>query len=271
MGIRIYNPRHSIFSGLNDDDADALFNRMDTVEDRHAFLDECSSLANAPHHSRVVRTMDAPANDAAVAAYHVRRPIVVESEWIAGFMAGFTKVCSTKMAAVNNIDERLVARCTNLVDLYRFVARVEWMLKDPNVRSVLGLNSFYAAHTKRLFYMAEEGIEHSAYMLGRICPEMMTPEVHVHVVPNPRHYMVPHMLIRPDDEVFGPMKVACQALMPPAPAPLPPPPPQHRQTCYSDSDYGDSDYSDYDTDDTSDVHDDNDNDDDDDDDDNVRG
>ena len=257
MGIRIYNPSQSPFSGLNDDDADALFNRMNTVEDRQAFLDECSAIANAPHHSRVVRTPenDAPENDAAV--YHVRRPIIVEDMWIAGFIAGFSKVCSTKMAAVNNVDERMMDRCTNLVDLYRFIARVEWMVKDPNVRSVLNLNSFYAAHIKRLIYMAGEGIEHSVYIFGRICPEMMTPEVHVQVVPKPRFYMVPQMLIQPEDDVFGPMKVACQAFMPPAPAPLPPPA-QPRQTCYSDSDY--SDYSDYDTDDTSDVHDDNDND-----------
>jgi hypothetical protein len=96
--------------------------------------------------------------------------------------------------------------------------------------------------------MAGEGIEHSAYMFGRICPEMMTPEVHVQVVPNPRFYMVPQMLIQPDDDMFGPMKVACQAFMPPAPAPAPPA--EHRRRCYSDSDS----YSD-DTDDTSDVYD----------------
>ena len=255
MGIRIYNPRQSPFSGLNDDDVLALFNRMDTVEGRQAFLDECRALANAPHHSRVVRTMDdaAPENDA---AYHVRRPIAVEDMWIAGYVTGFTKVCTKKMAAVNDVEEPTMVRCTNLVDMYRFIARVEWMLKDPNVRSVLNLNAFYAAHVKRLLYMAGEGIEHSAYIFGRICPEMMTPEVHLQVVPNPRFYMVPPMLVQPDDDVFGPMKVACQAFMPPAP-----PPP--RQMCYSDcSDYDtDDDYYDNDNDDNDDYYDnDNDND-----------
>jgi hypothetical protein len=262
MGIRIYNPNQSPFSGLNDDDVLALFNRMDTVEGRQAFLDECRALANAPHHSRVVRTMDdaAPEND----AYHVRRPIVVEGMWIAGYVTGFTKVCTKKMAAVNNVEERTMDRCTNLVDLYRFIARVEWMLKDPNVRSVLNLNAFYAAHVKRLIYMAGEGIEHSAYTFGGICPEMMTPEVHLQVVPNPRFYMVPPMLIQPEDDVFGPMKVACQAFMPPAP-PAPPPPP--RQMCYSDcSDYDTDDYYDNDNDDYYDDDNDDDNDDND-----VRG
>jgi len=267
MGIRIYNPRQSPFSGLNDADVLALFNRMDTVENRQAFLDECRAIANAPHHSRVVRTMDA-ANDAAVAAYTVRRPNVVEDMWIAGFISGFTKVCSTKMAAVNNMDERIMDRCTNLVDLYRFIVRVEWMLKDPNVRNVLNLNAFYAAHVKRLLYMAGEGIEHSAYMFGRICPEMMTPEVHAQVVPTPRYYMVPQMLIQPDDDVFGAMKVACQAFMPePVPAPAPAPPAQHRQMCYSD----DSDYYSDGTDDTSDVYDYVNNDNDDNDDNDARG
>ena len=243
MGIRFYKPSQSPFSGLNDDDALALFNRMNTVEDRQAFLDECSAIANAPHQSRVVRAMDAPANDDAVAAYTVRRPIVVEDMWIAGFISGFTKVCLTKMAEVNNVDEQTMERCTNLVNLYRFIARVEWMFKDPTVRTVLNVNAFYAAYVKRLLYMAGEGIEHSAYMFGRICPEMMTPEVHVQVVPNPRFYMVPQMLIQPDDDVFGPMKVACQAFMPPAPPA--PAPAEHRRRCYSDSgSYSDDNYSD---------------------------
>ena len=263
MGIRIYNPRQSPFSGLNDADALVLFNRMNTVEGRQAFLDECSSLANASHHSRVVRT---PENDAAVAAYHVRHPIVVEGMWIAGIMSGFAKVCLTKMTEVNNAEERTMERCTNLVNLYRFIARVEWMFKDPNVRNVLKLNAFYAAHVKRLLYMAGEGIEHSAYMFGRICPEMMTPEVHAQVVPTPRYYMVPQMLIQPDDDVFGVMKVACQAFMP-EPVPAPAPPAQHRQMCYSD----DSDYYSDGTDDTSDVYDYVNNDNDDDDGDDARG
>jgi hypothetical protein len=248
MGIRFYKPNQSQFSGLNDDDALALFNRMNTDEHRQAFLDECSAIANAPHQSRVVLAMDAAANDAAVAAYTVRRPIVVEDMWIAGFISGFTKVCLTKMAEVNNVDERTMERCTNLVNLYRFIARVEWMFKDPTVRTVLNLNAFYAAYVKRLLYMTGQGVEHSAYMLGRICPEMMTPEVHVQVVPNPRFYMVPQMLIQPDDDVFGEMKVACQAFMPPPPPP--PAPAEHRRRCYSDSDsYSDG------TDDTSDVYD----------------
>ena len=243
MGIRFYKPNQSQFSGLNDDDALALFNRMNTDEHRQAFLDECSAIANAPHQSRVVLAMDAAANDAAVAAYTVRRPIVVEDMWIAGFISGFTKVCLTKMAEVNNVDERTMERCTNLVNLYRFIARVEWMFKDPTVRTVLNLNAFYAAYVKRLLYMTGQGVEHSAYMLGRICPEMMTPEVHVQVVPNPRFYMVPQMLIQPDDDVFGEMKVACQAFMPPPPPP--PAPAEHRRRCYSDSDsYSDDNYSD---------------------------
>jgi hypothetical protein len=72
MGVRIYKQSQSPFSGLTDDDALALLNQMNTVEGRQAFLDECSAIANAPHHSRVVRTPenDAPENDAAV--YHVR-------------------------------------------------------------------------------------------------------------------------------------------------------------------------------------------------------
>ena len=128
------------------------------------------------------------------------------------------------------------------------------MLNDPNVQCVLNLKRFYEAHIKRLIYMAEQGIEHSAYMLGGICPEIMTPELHVRVVPNPEYYMVSHMQIQPDDAVFGPMKVACQGFMP-EPVPLP-----VARNIYSDSEDDDY-YNDYYNDD-----DDNDNDDD-----NVNG
>jgi hypothetical protein len=75
------------------------------------------------------------------------------------------------------------------------------------------------------------------------------------------------MLIPDDDEVFGPMKVACQGFMPIMADPVPVPRQLHP---YSDSD---SDYYSDDTDDTSDVHDymQNDDDDDDDDDEHVSG
>jgi hypothetical protein len=99
--------------------------------------------------------------------------------------------------------------------------------------------------------MAEQGIEHSAYMLGRIFPEMMTPELHVRVVPNPEFYMVPHLQIQPDDDVFGPMKIACQGFMP-EPVPVP-----EGRRIYSDSE--DDDY--YNDDDDNDYYNDDDNDD----------
>jgi len=156
-----------------------------------------------------------------------------------------------------------VERCTSLVDLYRFIARIEWMVNDPNVRCVLNLNGFYAAYIKKLINMAEQGIEHSAYMLGRHCPEMMTPELHLRVVANPRFYRIPQMLIADDDEVFGPMKVACQGFMPLMADPLPDPLPVSRQLHPdSDSDYY-SDYTNDDDDDDDNDHDDDDYDDDD--------
>lgn len=232
IGIKMYKRDQGQFNALNDADALTLFNQIDNVENRNAFMTECGTLANASHQSRAIRSLD-EAFTRIMLDWNVRRPIVVDNMWISEFLAGFIKVCSAKMSAVTNTDALTMDRCTSLVDMYRFVSRIEWILNDPNVRCVLNLSNFYAAHIKRLMYMAEQGIEHSAYMMGRHCPEMMTPELHLHLVPNPKFYMVPQMLVLPNDAVFGAMKVACQGFMPDPPLPSRP--------LYSDSEYSDSD------------------------------
>ena len=247
IGIKTYKNDQCPLNGLNDADLIEQFNLLDNAENRDAFLAECKALACDANQSRVVRPKNADMPSTVVWKTH--RPVVVDNTWIMQFVSGFIKVCSAKMTAVTNVDATKMDRSQSLIDLYRFITRIDWMLNDPNVRCVINMNRFYQAHIKRVIYMAEQGIEHSAYMIGRHCPEMMTPELHAHVVPNPEFYMVPHMQIQPDDAVFGPMKVACQAFMPPPPPP-PPAPAEHRRRCYSDSDsYSDG------TDDTSDVYD----------------
>ena len=254
IGVKMYRNGQTPLNELNDA-ADLLnrFNLLDTAENRDAFLAECRTLAIDANQSRVAYPMDAANNGTVVWKAH--HPVVLENTWIMDFMQMFTKTCSAKMSAVNNVDSTTMDRCTRLVELYRFVTRMDWMLNDLNVRCVLNLNRFYEAHIKRLIYMAGEGIEHSAYMLGRNHPEMMTPELHVQVVPNWAHYMVPQMLVLPDDDVFGPMKVACQSFMPEPVRAVPLPPVPGRRRCYSDSDSDSDYYSDGADDDTSDVHD----------------
>lgn len=254
--------RHrTVQNRINEMDADALiahFNLLDTAENRNTFLAECSAVAQK-NQSRFVVPMDPDAS--AMLDWTAKRPVVLENTWIMDFMATFSTLCSVKMAAVNNVDASTVERCTSLVDLYRFIARIEWMVNDPNLRCVLNLSGFYAAHIKRLVHMATEGIEQSAYMLGRHCPEMMTPELHLRVVANPRFYRIPQMLISDDDAVFGPMKVACQSFMPLMADPLPVSRQLHP---YSDSDsdhysdYTNDDYDDHDDDDDTHDHDDDD-------------
>jgi hypothetical protein len=242
--------RHStVQNHINEMDADALvahFNRLNTAEHRNTFLAECSAVAQR-NQSRFVVPMDPDAS--AMLDWTAKRPVVLENTWIMDFMATFSTLCSVKMAAVNNRDASTVERCMSLVDLYRFIVQTEWMVNDPNVRCVLHLNGFYAAHIKKLMNMAEQGIEHSAYMLGRHCPDMMTPELHLRVVANPRFYRIPQMLIADDDAVFGPMKMACQSFMPRMADPLPVPRQLHP---YSESDsdcYTDDTNDDYDDDD----------------------
>jgi hypothetical protein len=90
-----------------------------------------------------------------------------------------------------------------------------------------------------LFYFAKEGVEHSAYMLGRYAPELMTPELHMCVVPTRDLYRVPEMQIADDDALFGQMKAKCEAFMPAAVAA----PVRRRRYSdeYSDDSYGNDD------------------------------
>ena len=258
--------RHStVQNHINEMAPDALiahFNLLNTAENRNTFLAECSAVAHHPaNQSRFVVPMEV--NASAMLDWTAKRPVVLENTWIMDLMATFSKLCSAKMDAVNNPNASTLERCMRLVDLYRFIVQTEWMVNDPNVRCVLSLNGFYAAYIKKLMHMATEGVEHSAYMLGRLCPEMMTPELHLRVVANPRFYRIPQMLIADDDEVFGPMKVACQGFMPLMADPLP----VSRQL-YPDSD-SDSDSDFYTIDDDDDHDDDDDADDDDADDDDA--
>ena len=256
--------RHStVQNHINEMDTDALvayFNSLNTAEHRNTFLAECSAVAQR-NQSRVVLPMDPP-DAAAMLDWTAKRPVVLENTWIMDFMATFSRLCSVKMDAVNNRNATTVERCTSLVDLYRFIARIEWMVNDPNVRCVLHLNGFYAAYIKKLMNMAEQGIEHSAYMLGRHCPEMMTPELHLRVVANPRFYRIPQILIADDDAVFGPMKVACQGFMPRMADPLPVPARQLHPDSDSDPYYYTDDTNDDYDDDDDDTYDDDANDDD---------
>ena len=266
IGVKRHKTSQNPLNALNNDDAMTQFNLLDTAENRNAFLAKCKALVGGANQSRVVYPMD-PAD--VNVAWTTHRPIVVDDERITDFVFLFAKLCTAKMTTVNNPNLEKMDRSIKLIDLYRFIARIEWILNDPNVRCVLNVDRFREAHIKRLIYMAEQGIEHSAYMIGRSCPEMMTPELYVCVVPTPEFYMVPQLQIQLDDDVFGPMKVACQTFMP-EPVPALPPVPVRRR-CYSDSDSDDEGYYSDGTDDMSDEDDDDDYHNDDDGDSNVSG
>jgi hypothetical protein len=122
-----------------------------------------------------------------------------------------------------------------------------------NVRYMISFGRLWNVMAERFIYMAGQGIEHSACLMGKYYPEMMTPELHLCVNPVLGMYRLPKTEIANDDALFAPLKQAVHALLPEK---LPTPPPQ---SIYSDSE--------------DDYYDDNDDDNDDDysDDDNVQG
>jgi hypothetical protein len=226
------------------------FNLLDTAENREEFLQEYRLLQQSDqmNHSRVIH----PCSHDWLT---LKRARLMNNEWFASYFASFSTTCKHIMRLISDGSP---LSCLSVVNLYKFVARFDWILTDPNLRSLARLNTFYPTYLKRLFYLAGEGVEHSAYVLMRFFPEMMTPELHMHVNPKWQIASVIGMHVEEDDPLFGPMKLACQSFMPVAQPP---------RNLYRD-DYDDyNDYDDYDDYDDNDYDDDND----DYDDDNVQG
>ena len=231
IGYKAFKHCNNPFGELEHEDAVAQFNALNTAEHRATFLAECRAIANRQNQSRIVEHFDKNVNNNNECKWMVFKPQVPHNEWIANLVGAFVNVCSTKMAHVNDSELDKLGRSRKLIEFYRFIAQVEWMFTD--LKFVLNMTRLHDAFIKRLFYMAKEGVEHSAYMLGRYAPEMMTPELHMCVVPISDLYRVPEMQIADDDAMFGQMKAVCQAFMPAA-APV-------RRRRYSDE-YSDDDY-----------------------------
>lgn len=199
MNVRLFKSGETPFSPLTMEDTIVQFNLLNTKENRDRFLEECTAFANDPTHSRTVAS-----------TRHL-----MSDNWIAIFMCGFTKLCSFKMSQVSNVSITKIDRCANIVNLIRFMAdHLGWVLTDPLMQFTTNMNRVADNFVERLGHMAQEGVEHSAYMLGHYFPEMMTPELHIHVNPAVDVYRVPQMQIADDDALFGPLKTTYQALMP---------------------------------------------------------
>ena len=270
IGANLYKPgdQHP-YHGMAADELLARFNALDTPENRQAFLEQCNLVANDPRESRVMKTLPGESQwktDEANAVLVNCRSTVLHNQWIMDYAGTCFKLCSIKTDQVSNSSRGKMDRAMSLVDLYRFMTRMDWMMTNPVVRNMLNLSRLWEKYIERIVFMAQDGIEHSACMLMRYFPEMMTPELHVAVNPVMDVYRVPLMEISNDDTLFGPLKAQCecQSLLPEAVLP----PKRHRN--YSDSDDDDDYYSnyhgeEYDDDDEDDDEDDNENDDEDDD------
>jgi len=240
IGYKAFKNCHNPFHELEHEVAVAQFNALNTAEHRATFLAECRAIANRQNQTRIVEQFAPNVNNNNECKWKVQKTQIPNNEWIANLVGAFVKVCSTKMANVNDVELDKLGRSHKLIDMFHFMAQVEWMFAD--LKFVLNMTRLHDAFIQRLFYFAKEGVEHSAYMLGRYAPELMTPELHMCVVPTHDLYRVPEMQIADDDAMFGQMKAVCQAFMPAAAAPV-------RRRRYSDE-YSDDDYYDNDDDDS---------------------
>ena len=238
IGVKYFKRSHNPVEKMNHDEILAQLNLMDTLENRQIFMEKCKSVANAPNQSRVKYSVVADAD--AESKYWNWRPTVLNDDWITHFITVFSKLCSLKISKVSDNSASKINRCMSLVEVFHFMSnRIDWILTDPNLRQIAKLHPLWEKYMGRISYMAAEGIEHSAYMVGRYFPEMMTPELHIVVNPVVDVYRVPEMQIADDDALFGPMKAKYEAMLPaPMPAPMRV---SSRDRIYSDSD---DDYSD---------------------------
>ena len=217
IGVKHYKPgdQHP-YQAMETDELLARFNSLDTPENRQAFVEQCNRVANDPCQSRVMKSQCAPEEVNAV--WITCRSMVLPNQWIMDYIGTFTKLCIAKTEQVSNGSRGKMDRARSLVDLYRFMTRIDWIMTNPGIRNVTNLARLWEKYMERLIFMAQEGIEHSACMLMRYFPEMMTPELHVAVNPVMGVYRVPEMEIANDDALFGPLKAQCEchALLPEA-------------------------------------------------------
>ena len=245
IGATLYKPgdRHP-YHGMAADELLVRFNALDTPENRQAFLEQCNLVANNPCQSRVMKPLQGEGEwktDEANAVLVNCRSTVLHNQWITEYIGNFVTLCAAKTNQVSDVAREKIERASSLVDLYRFMTRIDWIMTNPSIRNVINLARLWEKYIERMIFMAQEGIEHAACMLMRYFPEMMTPELHVAVNPVISVYRVPEMEIANDDALFGQLKAQCEchALLPDAV--LPPPP--SRYSTYSDDD--DDDYDDY--------------------------
>jgi len=245
MGTRYYNKSKSPFDTMAITEIEARMAEMDTPENRETFFQEVMTRSNDPGQSRVKRASCCIISGDTMSW---RCPDPLANEWIVNYVNAFSKVCKHKLEAVNDLSLSQVDQGAKVIELFRFIAKNDWLFTD-SVRHMINFNRFWNVVTDRLIYMAGNGIEHAACLMGKYYPEMMTHELHICVNPVLGMYRVPKTEIANDDALFVPLKQAVHALLPEK---LSPPPPQPRKSIYSDSDddyYDDDDDDDYDDDD----------------------
>ena len=236
IGVKLYKTGNQHpYQGMATDELLARFNSLDTPENRQAFVDQCNRAANDPCQSRVMKPLKDEMNTVLVTG----RSTMLPNQWIMDYFGAFSVLCANKTNQVSNGSRGKMDRAISLVDLHRFMTRIDWIMTNPGIRNVINQSRLWEKYIERIIFMAQEGIEHSACILMRYFPEMMTPELHVAVNPVMDLYRVPQMEISNDDALFGPLKsqCECQSLLPEAV------PQRHR--IYSDSDDDDDYYANY--------------------------
>jgi hypothetical protein len=245
IGVKLYKTGNQHpYQGMASDELLARFNSLDTPENRQAFVDQCNRAANDPCQSRVMKPLKGESEwiaDEMNTVLLTGRSTLLPNQWIMDYFGAFSVLCADKTNQVSNGSRGKMDRAISLVDLHRFMTRIDWIMTNPGIRNVINLSRLWEKYIERIIFMAQEGIEHSACILMRYFPEMMTHELHVAVNPVMDLYRVPQMEISNDDALFGPLKAQCecQSLLPEA---VPPP---QRHSIYSDSDDDDDYYANY--------------------------
>ena len=215
IGINHYTTTYSPFNNLTEDESIQKFVIINTVENQNAFINRCNEI-HYLYQSRIIGPyIENKYIDITKYKNNDNVNIPIADEWGSIFIAGIISILNFKMVKFKSENGDNVKKALCLIDIFQFVAEhILWVFRSDYIIEIMKLTKIRKVLIERCIYLANEGLEHAAYFLGLLYPEMMTSEIHLNVVPTAIYNASETWIYHNKDPVFGAIKVALRKLMP---------------------------------------------------------
>jgi hypothetical protein len=215
IGISIYKTPSSPFNDLTEEESIERFVMINTIENQNAFIERC----NKRHHLyqyRIIGPRKEYNNiDPNLWIINNKINIQIIDEWGSIFIAGILKILGIKMIKFNDEKNGDLKRGLYIIEIFQFIAdHMLWIFHSDYFTQIMNLTKLRKVIIERCIYLANEGLEHAAYFLGLLYPEMMTSKIYLNVRPTYIYNSSELWIYHNKDPIFGPMKVAFRKLMP---------------------------------------------------------